>query len=352
MVNTSRSRKLFFLEKPKYSLAILRPPDIASCSSTNISLLCILRLSSLKRHKKCSLDRIVWSRTGFGLNSEYAFSVHQWKYKYKFGEIKKLVRSFYRRIKKARQHTAYDTYENTDWGEWLKATQASLIPGVGYFLQDTPAHQDTKNPRLLDILRERAGPTEKELIISTPYLIPARGFMERVRARVSEGIDVRIITGSLGSNNHTIAHSHYKKYRKHLINAGVKLFEFHHQPPQDLLHFSDAPAMSSKSTSLHAKAAVADRKLSFIGSLNVDPRAIDINTENGILIASPTLAEQLAQLIERMMEKDSAWEVLSNEHGTLYWESLYGTTTIQPGKNFWQRCIDAVLAYLPIEKQL
>ncbi|TXK93278.1 hypothetical protein BMR02_15465, partial [Methylococcaceae bacterium HT1] len=38
---------------------------------------------------------------------------------------------------------------------------------------------------------------------------------------------------------------------------------------------------------------VVDRNTTFIGSFNLDPRSVDINTEVGLLIDSPELAEQV-----------------------------------------------------------
>ncbi|WP_280175595.1 phospholipase D-like domain-containing protein [Bathymodiolus platifrons methanotrophic gill symbiont] len=49
--------------------------------------------------------------------------------------------------------------------------------------------------------------------------------------------------------------------------------------------------MASKSNaSLHTKVIVVDRNTTFIGSFNLDPRSVDINTEVGLLIDSPELA--------------------------------------------------------------
>lgn len=44
---------------------------------------------------------------------------------------------------------------------------------------------------------------------------------------------------------------------------------------------------------LHTKAIVFDHKDVFIGSLNLDPRSTDINTETGLYVESPELAAQV-----------------------------------------------------------
>ena len=60
----------------------------------------------------------------------------------------------------------------------------------------------------------------------------------------------------------------------------------------------DSVAYSS-GASLHAKSFIFDEKSVFIGSLNMDPRSIDINTEMGIVFHSPELARALVSHLDR-----------------------------------------------------
>jgi putative cardiolipin synthase len=82
---------------------------------------------------------------------------------------------------------------------------------------------------------------------------------------------------------------------------------------------------------------VVDRQRVFIGSLNLDPRSIRINTEMGMIITSPDLAEKLATLLERDMKSTNSWRVLLDEEGELYWESDEGIVRRQPARSGWQR---------------
>ena len=54
-----------------------------------------------------------------------------------------------------------------------------------------------------------------------------------------------------------------------------------------------SPARSSRA-SLHAKTYVIDRKILVIGSMNLDPRSANLNTELALVIHSPALAGQVA----------------------------------------------------------
>ena len=202
---------------------------------------------------------------------------------------------------------------------------------------------------MLDYLAE---PSHEELVMVSPYLIPVKGFLEGLKRLEDEGVNVKMLTGSMGANNHTIAHSHYKKYRRRILNAGSELFEFRHDPSAVMLEKSDVPPVQSKFVCLHVKAFVGDRRRCFIGSLNLDPRAIKLNTENGLYIESPLLAMELAREFELMMAPENAWRVFLNEEDKLRWESSAGTVSSQPARSFGQRISDFFFRLVPIEKQL
>jgi putative cardiolipin synthase len=225
--------------------------------------------------------------------------------------------------------------------------------GEAHFIQDEPvSFDDGKEHRLVDMLTYLAEPSHAELTMVTPYLIPVKGFLHDIAKLSSEGVKVTILTGSMGSNNHTIAHSHYKKYRRRILASGAHLFEFRHDPSPAMRDISDVRPVESKFISLHAKAIVGDRKRCFIGSLNLDPRAIEINTENGLYIESDTLAKELAKQFDIMMGPENAWRVYLTSDNQLQWDSSSGTVSIQPARSFGQRIVDFFGRLLPIENQL
>ena len=54
---------------------------------------------------------------------------------------------------------------------------------------------------------------EDEIIIFSPYLIPGKQGTAGLTQLVSNGVKVRLLTNSAGSNNHAVVHAHYSKYR-------------------------------------------------------------------------------------------------------------------------------------------
>ena len=141
-------------------------------------------------------------------------------------------------------------------------------------------------------LREVLADAEKEIIIFTPYFIPRERGLEFIRGLTAKGIRVIILTNSLATNNHTSVHSAYSSYRKDLLRAGVELWEAR----ADAAKFTTEEGETQlEHLTLHTKGVLIDRKRIFVGSLNLDPRSIDINTEMGLLIDSPELGARLTE---------------------------------------------------------
>jgi putative cardiolipin synthase len=156
----------------------------------------------------------------------------------------------------------------------------------------------------------------------------------------------------MDSNNHTMAHSHYKKYRKRLLKTGIELYEFSGQPSEKLKACSNTYPIESDFISLHTKAYIVDRQWVLLGSLNVDPRSIKINTEHILIIDSKKLAEQLLAQFDEMSSTNNSWRVYLNKNGKVRWKLGDKVKKIQPSRNFWQRCTSLFYRWLPIEGQL
>ena len=98
-----------------------------------------------------------------------------------------------------------------------------------------------------------------------------------------------MLTNSLASHDVPAVNSHYKQWRKPLLEAGVELYEMRSDAAISRCSPTRAPTRA-KFMGLHVKAMVIDRERVFIGSMNLDPRSCDINSEMGVIIESPGLA--------------------------------------------------------------
>ena len=178
---------------------------------------------------------------------------------------------------------------------------------------------------------------QSEVIIVTPYFIPRKTGVELLRGLTQRGVRVLVLTNSLAANNHVPVHAAYARYRHRLLRADVELYEMR----------VDATRMPQKeddklfdAVTLHSKVIMVDRRHTFVGSLNLDPRSIDLNSEMGVLIDSPIMSESLGQrFLERLPE--SAYQVIRDKRGRLRWHAeVDGREVIEkdePQAGFWRR---------------
>jgi putative cardiolipin synthase len=186
-----------------------------------------------------------------------------------------------------------------------------------------------------------------EVVVITPYFIPGKGGVEFWRNITDKGVRVVIVTNSLATNNHTPVHSAYARYRHDMIDAGVELYEIR-------VDSSKVPEGSDQQgydkVTLHTKALTIDRNQLVIGSLNLDPRSIDINTEMGVVIENEALA---SGLMERFFSRLPvfSYRVTENEKGHLRWTSLIdGQEVVEkkdPQTSAWLRFKAIMLRILP-----
>ena len=106
---------------------------------------------------------------------------------------------------------------------------------------------------------------------------------------------------------------------------------------------------------LHAKTAVIDRQVLFVGSMNFDPRSDVHNTEIGLIIRSTEMAEQVIKLLE-VLKDQGAYRLRLTDDGRIEWVSEQGgreqVLRVEPDSGFWQRLMLDLLAPLTPESLL
>ena len=204
---------------------------------------------------------------------------------------------------------------------------------------------------LVNALTDALVNASSEVIIVTPYLIPGKGGHELVRALTAKGVRVVILTNSLASTNHIAVHGGYSRHRKPLLQAGAEIYEVRVNAASAIDVDGEAAV---ESLTLHTKGILIDRKLTFIGSLNIDPRSVDINTEMGVIIESSELASQLAERVNDILDK-IAYRVTLDEKERLVWKATIDgvevVETSEPLSSRWRRFKAFMSKILP-ESQL
>jgi putative cardiolipin synthase len=285
-------------------------------------------------------------------NDNAVYPVSGWGLKVPENRLADLRRELQKALDEAEAELNATLLGNFDNRSWLEDLEQSLSKGSAHFLQDDPVQIDGRDYRLVDMISYFSAPNETEFLMSSPYLIPVGDSLKNIRQEVEKGVDVRILTNSLSSTNHTLVNSHYKKYRGPILDTGAELHEFKHQPSTALRNYADTTPHAAPFISLHAKVLVADRRRCFIGSLNFDPRAIVINSENGLLIESVELATKMTDFLSEMMNPENAWRLSYGPKGKIQWVSSEKTLTSQPARGVFQSFSDFFGRFLPVESQL
>ncbi|MGJ7505137.1 phospholipase D family protein [Variovorax sp. ZT5P49] len=201
-------------------------------------------------------------------------------------------------------------------GDELQAGHVKLAFGRAQAFADSPAKawgqaetQRLPSGALIDtsrrLLGEAAQQAQSEIITSSPYFVPGPAALEGMRRNAARGIRQTLITNSLAATDEPVVHTGYRRYRARLLGDGMQIYEIHPNAGRALFVGSIGAGTQVR---LHTKALVIDRKTLFLGSVNMDPRSDALNTEFGLRIDCPALAEEARAFFGELMQH-SAFQV-------------------------------------------
>ncbi len=199
--------------------------------------------------------------------------------------------------------------------------------------------------------------SKKTADIVSPYFVPGDQAADGLCQLAQNGVQVRVLTNSLASNDVSAVHAGYSKYRRKLLRCGVQLFELDESlKDREGKAFTWLPGL--KKSSLHAKTMVFDGEYMFVGSFNFDQRSLHINNEIGLIFHNPELAGKSAENFEKNVNNVAFKVEFSRQGGreNMHWVGGQGgpDTVIEeePYATTGQKLIVGILKWLPIDSQL
>lgn len=280
-------------------------------------------------------------------------------------------------VESQRQGPYVQALSNSNLAGKLRSQQLAYFWGEARIAYDEPgkiAEEPSKREaNLLPTLRAQVAPATTELLVVSPYFVPGDEGVAALRQMREKGIRVRIVTNSLAATDVVSVHSGYQRYRKALLAAGIELYELKPSAAQKLdaaawKHGAGEPhadtaygVAGSSRAALHAKTLTVDRRTLFVGSMNLDPRSVFLNTEIGAILEMPEMAHEYAQRLDAEL-RESAYRLALVPSGgagssvQLEWIALEEGREVRytsdPGASFWRRFSAGLLSLLPIESQL
>jgi len=196
-----------------------------------------------------------------------------------------------------------------------QAGKLHWIDGVKY-VSDIPGKNDgnkflggsgLSTQRLIALLQK----AKKSVTIQTPYLVTTDLGKNLFKALVDNGVEVKILTNSLASNDNLEAFSGYQRDRKALLKTGVKIYEF--KPDAQIRQKIMSGVMQGQLKEmpifgLHAKSMVIDDDITVIGTFNLDPRSANLNTESITIIPSKEISINVKAGMLEEMRPENAWQ--------------------------------------------
>jgi putative cardiolipin synthase len=232
--------------------------------------------------------------------------------------------------------------------EWVPVQLVFDPPSKALQGTDESAH-------LPEQIAQAIGQPKHSLDLVSPYFVPGKSGTAQLSRYPRAGVKLRIVTNSLASNDVSAVHSGYAKHRLALLRSGASLFEL--KPDAQAAQIKHPWSLSSLAgsswSSLHSKTIASDGQRVFVGSFNLDPRSVRLNTEMGLVIHSQQLAAAVSAGLDAQLASSAYQVELAADGQSLQWleQTPQGPVRYQtePKAGLWRRLTVMLMSLLPID---
>lgn len=230
-----------------------------------------------------------------------------------------------------------------------------LFWGTSIVVYDDPEKMEESVEEIVTVrsqLSPKVQAAKSELLLVSPYYVPLKAGVEGFRSLRNRDVRIVVFTNSLASTDMVPAHAGYSHYRKDLLEIGVEMYEV---IPNVSFDEAKKSGYDFSHSALHMKAFVIDRRYVFVGSFNWDPRSSFINSEMGVFVDSPSLANWAAEKFAERLTKH-AYRVRLDKDNEIEWVDTSGGDEViyheEPLTGTWRRLQAGFYGLLPIEGEL
>ena len=159
------------------------------------------------------------------------------------------------------------------------------------------------------------------MLVASPYFIPGSTGLAAMKDAIANNVNLTVMTNSIATTDEPLVHFGYARYRRAMLKMGVTLYEL---MPTEGKKSDAIGELHASLGRLHAKLAVVDNRFLFIGSMNMDGRSARWNTEVGLVIDSPELADEVASLLKRERLPSSYKLRMASDDQRIEWVARQG----------------------------
>jgi putative cardiolipin synthase len=248
--------------------------------------------------------------------------------------------------------------DRDDAMRWLERFRGQVTWAPAEVIYDDPsvmAHPlhsqiTTVGKRLIALIEQ----ARREIVAENAYLVPHED-LALMRATLRRGVKIQVLTNSLASTDVLAINAAYSKSRPVLAELGVGLYEMKPNAASRNLYVA-RPALSRAHLALHGKAAVFDGEVVFLGSFNLDPRSMYLDTEAVFVVHSPVLAAQVLDAFAVDFSPANAWHIghVVGKKDSAWITEWPGRSDVEPHDpaSLWRRMLKSIARILPIRSYL
>ncbi|KAA9039489.1 cardiolipin synthase [Ginsengibacter hankyongi] len=171
----------------------------------------------------------------------------------------------------------------TDWnfccGKKIKPSFEHFVAGKTFpentFLQVVASGPDADQPAILFSILQAINLATKEILITSPYLIPGDTILDALKVAALSGLSVKLLVPGISDSKLVNAAS--RSYYGELLFAGIDIYLYN-------------------KGFVHAKTMVTDGKFSVIGTANMDMRSFELNFEVNVLLYDEKISKKLRSI--------------------------------------------------------
>jgi putative cardiolipin synthase len=228
-------------------------------------------------------------------------------------DYKQLRKELFKSVGKLRDNLYVDEASQREFAQKIKANELPLFYGDAHLYFDIPTKvvisENDTTTHLSSQIKPLFSKIKKSLKIINPYFIPNKDMMDGIRALRERGVEVYIVTNSLATNDGIPVYSAYSRSQRELLKMGVHLYELNPNSFKYIYKNQKYRKGSIPRSSLHAKNMIFDDEIFVIGSMNLDPRSIKLNTEMLSVIHSKELAEVEAEVFDHVRSPKNVFKL-------------------------------------------
>jgi phosphatidylserine/phosphatidylglycerophosphate/cardiolipin synthase-like enzyme len=149
--------------------------------------------------------------------------------------------------------------------------------------------------RTEQVLLDLIGHAQSDLFLVSFVAYDVSSIVDALNAATARGVDVRVLLETSTGHGGSLSVDPIAMMRKNV-------------PPAKLYVWTDRPAPFTEGR-VHAKVAVADRKIAFLTSANLTGHALEKNMEAGVLIRGGNIPSDLRAHLDALVETNVIHEI-------------------------------------------